>query len=97
MIDAACFPGSSGSPVILYDQASVNDSLDRLSQGNKVFLAGILYAGPQHSIKGEVQVVEVPTRHELISHSTIPNNLGLVIKAEKLWDFEPILRARFLS
>ncbi len=53
---------------------------------------GILYAGPQYTNKGEVIVVDIPTKTETISISHIPVNLGYVIKSKKLFDFDEILK-----
>lgn len=91
MIDAACFPGSSGSPVFLANIGSFVDDTGALCVGSRVALLGTLYAGPQHTATGEVRVINVPTANKPISISSIPNNLGLVIHASKLEDFEPIL------
>lgn len=92
MIDAACFPGSSGSPVFLANIGSFVSDTGALCAGTRISLLGTLYAGPQHTAAGEVRVVNVPTANKPISISTIPNNLGLVIHASKLDDFEPILQ-----
>ena len=51
-------------------------------------LLGALYAGPQHTVSGEVKVVTVPTQNIPVAISTIPNNLGMVIKTTKLKMFE---------
>ncbi len=91
LIDAACFPGSSGSPVLLAELGSFVDAEGALNAGNRIALLGTLYAGPQHNAEGEIVVVEVPTDTRAFAISRIPNNLGLVIQASKLMDFEPIL------
>lgn len=91
MIDAACFPGSSGSPVFLANIGSFLDKTGALCAGTRIALLGTLYAGPQHTATGEIKVINIPTINKPISISTIPNNLGLVIQASKLMDFEEIL------
>lgn len=91
MIDAACFPGSSGSPVFLANIGSFVNDQGALCAGNRIALLGVLYAGPQHITTGEIKIVEVPTAEKPVSISGIPNNLGLVIHASKVLDFEPIL------
>ncbi len=94
MIDAACFPGSSGSPVFLFNQGTWTDRRgNTMAGGVRVRLLGILYAGPQHTATGEVKIVDVPTQQRVIAFSTIPNNLGLVVKAARLREFEPALRS----
>jgi hypothetical protein len=91
MIDAACFPGSSGSPVLLYNFGNYSDRQGNLVVGSRIKLLGILYAGPQHTASGDIVIQDIPTTSKPIAISRIPNNLGLVIKAERLLDFEPIL------
>lgn len=92
MIDVACFPGSSGSPVFKYIPAGLrkieNDGF-AITADETFKLMGILYAGPQQTISGEIYITTV---NKPISVSSIPINLGFVIKAEKLLDFKPILK-----
>ena len=84
LIDAACFPGSSGSPVFLANIGSYTDGHGGLSIGTRIFLLGTLYAGPQHTTTGEVVVVNVPTDTKTLAIGTIPNNLGYVIRSSAL-------------
>ncbi|ADT87619.1 trypsin-like peptidase domain-containing protein [Vibrio furnissii] len=93
LIDAACFNGSSGSPVIAVDK----DSITTRTEGTvfapgilRVRLLGILYAGPQHLASGEVKTVEIGIKKN-IALTAIPNNLGNVISSKALLDFEPLL------
>jgi len=60
--------------------------------GSRIKLLGILYAGPQHTIHGDVQVVTVPTQQKAITVAGIPNNLGIIIKSEQLLEFEGKLK-----
>ena len=46
MIDVACFPGSSGSPVMLYNIGNYVKKGGGTVIGSRFFLLGILYAGP---------------------------------------------------
>jgi hypothetical protein len=91
LIDAACFPGSSGSPVILFEIGSYQ-TRNALVMGSRIKFLGILYAGPQHTIHGDIQIVMVPTQQKPISVVAIPNNLGIVIKAEQLNAFEGMFK-----
>lgn len=97
LIDAACFPGSSGSPVFLANIGSFVDPSGALVAGSRIALLGTLYAGPQHTATGEVVVVEVPTDTKSISIGTIPNNLGLVIHASELLAFEKVIEEKMSS
>ena len=88
MIDAACYPGSSGSPVILYEPGN------RVGAGLKggasvVKLLGILRAIPQQTVEGKFETVPVPTQLMPVAKWAIPTNLGYVIRAERIRDFRP--------
>jgi len=61
---------------------------------NRLKFLGILYAAPQHRVDGRVEIVPVPTSDQIISVSTIPNNLGIVIKSRKLLEFETLLKTK---
>lgn len=92
LIDCACFPGSSGSPVLVCDIGQVHTKKGLNLGANRIKLLGVLYAGPQHRVDGRVEIVPVPTADRIISISTIPNNLGMVIKAKKLLEFDSVLK-----
>jgi hypothetical protein len=92
LIDAACFPGSSGSPVMLFDSAGYQTRKGIFMGQSRLKLLGVLYAGLQHTVEGEVRIVLLPTQQKAVAISGIPNNLGVVIKAEKLLAFEGIFR-----
>jgi hypothetical protein len=89
LIDCACFPGSSGSPVIIFNHGSFS-SHNGLHLGSRIIFLGILYAGPQFTATGEIIKMNVPTSRP-IAISQIPMNLGYIIKSHKLLDFKKIL------
>ena len=90
LIDCACFPGSSGSPVLLFNVGGYFSRKGMNLGGMRLKLLGILYAGPQHTATGEIEIVNVPVKQQPVAISRIPSNLGIVIKSEKLLDFENI-------
>lgn len=93
MIDAACFPGSSGSPVVLYNEMGYIDrGLSQFVPEPRVYLLGVLYAGPQFTATGDIEVVDVPTKKRPIAFSDIPMNLGYVIKSQRIVELEDIMR-----
>ena len=95
LIDCACFPGSSGSPVMIFNQGIITDAAGNVRTGSRVLLLGVLYAGPQHEAEGEIDVVDIPMQRVSIALTRIPNHLGFVVKARKLLDFKPLLISRF--
>jgi hypothetical protein len=93
VIDCACFPGSSGSPVLIFDQGGYMDARGTLNLGSpRVILLGVLFAGPQHVAEGEIQTIDIPLKQIPISLSKIPNNLGFVVKTQKINDFKVMLK-----
>ncbi len=89
MIDCACFPGSSGSPVLLYNMGSYFDKQGAsIKLGGRVKLIGILFSGPQYTAEGQVEVVPIPTALQVVAKARIPNNLGYCVKANQLLAFE---------
>jgi hypothetical protein len=91
LIDAAYFPGSSGSPVLLYNSGAYINRQGNTVVGKRIWLLGILYGGPQYNIEGKIEILPVPTEMKTIPISRIPSNLGNVIKAKKLLEFKPVL------
>ncbi|CAO4139581.1 S1 family peptidase [Methylorubrum aminovorans] len=89
MVDIACFPGSSGSPVFLYSTGATYDrQANGYSLGNiRILLLGILYAGPTFNNRGEIVLAKQP----IISVSTMMH-LGMAIKSTELFAFEEIAR-----
>jgi hypothetical protein len=93
MIDAACFPGSSGSPVFIFNEGGYRDKNGNTFMGaSRVILLGVLYAGPQHTAQGDIQIINVPTVDKPIAISRIPNNLGLIIKSERILELENLFK-----
>jgi hypothetical protein len=91
LIDAACFPGSSGSPVLLLDLGAFYSKQGMNVASSRIKLMGILYAGPQLTVTGEIEIVTVPTKLRPVAVSEIPINLGIVIKAFKIQEFGSVL------
>ncbi len=62
MVDMACFPGSSGSPIFVYNRDGYFDRRTRkfLSGRQRLHLVGILYAGPLIRSDGQVVATGSP-------------------------------------
>lgn len=89
LIDMACFPGSSGSPIFLCNESSYAIG-NNVIIGSRCRLLGLLYAGPQHIGVGQIIFEKIPTNPKTVFN--IPNNLGVVIKAERIKELENIMK-----
>lgn len=87
MIDAACFPGSSGSPIVIFDEGVVVEGGNINLGAFRTAFLGVLSSGPQMTAQGDI-VFDAGPHVEVRTMM----NLGYAIKAERLLDFEPILR-----
>lgn len=91
MIDIAAFPGSSGSPVLIFNEGGYRDKKGNTYLGaNRIILLGVLYAGPQSIAEGEI--IMTPNFQKPTILSKIPNNLGLIIKAERILELEELFK-----
>ena len=90
VVDIACFPGSSGSPVCIFNQGSFANG-NGIVIGNRFLLLGILYAGPQQTTIGEIQTITIPTSVIPVAKTNIMINLGYAVKSKRLLDFIPVL------
>jgi hypothetical protein len=96
LMDIAGLPGSSGSPVFIFNQNSYADRYGNIRVGeDRLKLIGVQVSIPIYNAKGTIEVEETPTQQKLISRTNIPTNLAFYIKAEELlWfktDIEKIL------
>lgn len=89
LVDMACFPGSSGSPIFLLNEGTFRTT-SGIMVGSRVLLLGVLYGGPQYTAQGVLEFASIPTLPR--SYTAIPTNLGVAIKASKILDFEPLLQ-----
>lgn len=94
LIDAACYHGSSGSPVILLNNGSYTNKYGNTYLGtSRVYLLGILSQGPLETIYGEIEVKDRPEMKSPIQAKVkIPTNLGLVLKSSRILELEEEIR-----
>jgi hypothetical protein len=91
LIDVACFHGSSGSPVFRnVNTLRLERNGIRFQSSNGHFL-GVLHAGIGQTDEGDVIVRNIPTAKRLVATFERFFNLGVVIKAERILEFDPLL------
>lgn len=85
VIDCACFPGSSGSPVFLHQPLGYKTSNGDFMMGSgRSVLIGVLFAGPQIGINGEIVPQVIPTAGGLSIKSLAMMHLGYCIRSTAL-------------
>jgi hypothetical protein len=94
LVDMACFPGSSGSPVFIYDR---NGYLDRRTNQymigvQRIVFVGILYAGPQIANSGQI-ILGQPPRVMVAAMM----HLGNVIRSSALHAIDAVVRRNLHS
>ena len=99
LVDMACFPGSSGSPIFILNEGGYRDKRGNSYFGrSRILLLGILYAGPQYDARGEIVVKTIPTSKQVVeSNTSIMTNLGYYIKAEELCEFQNFIEKGVLN
>lgn len=97
LIDAAIYPGSSGSPVFLFNQGTWFNRNGTTAMGSRWALLGVVYGVFSSAANGEIRIVPAPTQWNAIVTSAIPNNLGVCVKSSRILEFEPLLVQRGLA
>lgn len=94
LLDIPAFPGSSGSPIILFNQGSYATNTG-LAMGTRFYLVGVLYAGPMFDAlgTGEISIHNLPVN--FTTKTGIPINIGVSIKSNLLLDFKVELKKMF--
>lgn len=79
LIDASIFPGSSGSPVVLFDKGTFTTRDGTTHVGTRLSLLGVVAAVHTRKVQGEVQMVSqgVATFDDMI-------DLGIVFKSSAI-------------
>lgn len=89
LLDMACYPGSSGSPVFILNQGAFATPKG-ISVGTRIYLLGVLYGGVEMIAQGILHYANLPNLPVPVTN--IPINLGLMIKAERILEFESMIK-----
>jgi hypothetical protein len=95
VIDATVFPGSSGSPVLVFDQGSFPTKDGGMAVGSRAHLLGLVSEGYFHEVEGEVQFRSTPTAVTPVYKETRYLNLGIVVKARTIFETVDQFRKKF--
>ncbi len=92
VVDIACFPGSSGSPIFIVNEGLVSDKKKKqLTVADRVIFLGILFMGPTINLDKKIEVVSIPTQNLPMPRANLMMNLGYYIWASELLEFRKIV------
>lgn len=83
VVDMACIPGSSGSPVVII-KTPTRAKHPKFFEKQNLMLLGVLFAGPMMSQDGRIEIRQIPTAETLVASTLLPINLGYVVKAREV-------------
>lgn len=82
LVDASVFPGSSGSPVFIYDRGSYSPKKGGLVVGSRFMFVGVISSVAVREELGEISIVEIPILQTPIVRTRQMIDLGLVFRSE---------------
>jgi hypothetical protein len=85
LVDMACFPGSSGSPIVLYEAGMYQEKFGGTVVGSRFAFLGVLWGGPTNEaalnvrpiptiIEESMQISDTTTSQKTSSSPTLTNN-----------------------
>jgi Trypsin-like peptidase domain len=84
VVDIASFPGSSGSPVFIYNSGTIPDKKGNVSIGSRIIFLGVLFSGPTIQADGRIVIKNIPTSDVPVPQLSLMMNLGYIIKAKEI-------------
>ena len=85
MVDMACFPGSSGSPIFLLNEGGYHskDGSYHIG-GTRFYLLGVLTSGPVMRRDGEIEIRTIPTQQVPVPVMELMIHLGYYVKTREV-------------
>lgn len=89
LVDMACFPGSSWSPIFIYNKSWYTDKRWTLNIGpDRLIFLWVLFSWPQYNSDWEIIVESIPTQQKIITKTPVMINLWYYIKSNIIFDFK---------
>jgi len=95
VVDIASFPGSSGSPVFIYNNGAITDKKNNVTFGQRVIFLGVLFSGPTFQPDGTIVIRNIPTVNVPVPAINMMLNLGYLIKAKEIHGLASAMLAKF--
>lgn len=98
LVDMACFPGSSGSPIYIFNEGGYKDKRGNTYLGaSRLILIGYLFAGPQYTATGDLIIKTIPTQQKVATITPIMANLGYYVKSSDILEFKSQIQTDLLK
>jgi len=95
LCDIPVYPGSSGSPILIFNQGSYSSRNGSLYLNTRLLLLGINYATYNKNYDGKIVPKAMYNVNDSLKVITaIPYNIGIVIKSQRILDFKPLLKIK---
>lgn len=91
LIDVAAFPGSSGSPVFLYESPMYRQPDGSLSPGTKVCFVGVVWGVIERALSGELRAVEIPSAITQVPVIQSSLNLAIALHSDLILEIDEIV------
>lgn len=91
-VDMACFPGSSGSPIVIMNEGSYSSKNGTVSIGQRVIFLGVLVKGPELNKEGKFIIKDIPTSQSVSFVTPLMINMGYYIQAHQLLEFRETIK-----
>lgn len=92
VVDIACFPGSSGSPILILNEGMYYDKNGTVNIGSRAIFLGVLYGGPVHDEEGRIVIKDIPTSQVSSVFTSQMINLGYYIQSQQLLEFRQTIK-----
>lgn len=90
LLDIPIFSGSSGSPIVLFNEGSYSTKKGGINIGSRISLLGINVQSIDYMAGG--QLILPPNNPTIQTSTFVPMNIAVIIKSEELLTFKPILK-----
>ena len=90
LLDIPIFAGSSGSPIVLFNNGSYSTKKGAISIGSRIALLGINVQSIDYNAEGKL--ILPPNNPSVQTSTAVPMNIAVIIKSDELLTFKPIIK-----
>jgi hypothetical protein len=95
LLDIPIYPGSSGSPIIIFEEGSYMEENSVIMGGVRLFLLGISLQSQNYSAIG--MTLSSDSTKRVQTETSLPFGIAICIKSSVLLDFKPIIEKYYLK